>query len=58
MIIWAAIVLAIGGVCVYKSKQPPMTKEEQDFEMSVVSQRGDSFLMNTTKQSAYNGVEG
>lgn len=58
MIIWAALVVAIGGVCLYKSEQPPMTKEQQEFELSVVSQRGDSFLMNTTKQSAYNGVEG
>lgn len=57
MIIWAVLVVAIGGVCLYNSKQPPMTKEEQEFELQVVSQRGDSFLMNTTKQSAYNGVE-
>ena len=57
MIIWAALVVAIGGVCLYKSRQPPMTKEEQEFELQVVSQRWSSFLMNTTKQSAYNGVE-
>lgn len=58
MIIWAALVVAIGGVCLYKSTQPPMTKEEQEFELQVVSQRQNNFLLNTTKQSAYNGVEG
>lgn len=58
MIIWAVLVVAIGGVCLYKSKQPPMTKEEQEYELQVVSQRQNSFLLNTTKQSAYNGVEG
>lgn len=58
MIIWVALVVAIGGVCLYKYRQPPMTKEEQEFELQVVSQRQNSFLLDTTKQSAYNGVEG
>lgn len=56
-LIWLVELVAIGGVLWWKSKQPPMTKEEHEFELQVVSQRGDSFLMNTTKQSAYNGVE-
>ena len=58
MIIWAALVVAIGGVCLYKSIQSPMTKEEQFYELACVSQRQNSFLLNTTKESAYNGVEG
>lgn len=57
MIIWAVLVVAIGGVCLYKSKQPPMTKEEQEYELQVVSQRGNSFLMNKTRHQPYNGVE-
>lgn len=57
MIIWAILVVAIGVVCLYKSKQPLMTKEEQEYELQVVSQRGNSFLMNTTKHEPYNGVE-
>lgn len=56
MIIWAVLVVAIGAVCLYKSQQPPMTKEEQKFELQVVSQRGNSFLMNITKHKPYNGV--
>jgi hypothetical protein len=58
MIIWAVLVVAIGVVCRYKSKQSPMTKEEQEFELQVVNQRSSSFLMNTTKHEPYNGVEG
>lgn len=57
MIIWAALLLAIGGVCVYKSKQAPMTKEEQEYELHGVSKRAHSFLTNTTKHKPYNGVE-
>ena len=57
-LIWLVELVAIGGVLWWKSRQPPMTKEEQEYELQVVSQRGNSFLMNTTKQSAYNGVEG
>lgn len=57
MIIWAALAVAIGTVCLYKGKQSPTTKEEQEFELQVVSQRGNSFLMNTTVHKPYNGVE-
>lgn len=57
MIIWAILVIAIGGVCLYKSQQPAITKEERDYELQVVNQRGNSFLMNTTKHEPYNGVE-
>lgn len=57
MIIWAVLVLAISSVCLYKSKQAPMTKEEQEYELQVVSKRADSFLTNTTKHKPYNGVE-
>lgn len=57
MIIWAVLVVAIGAVCLYKSRQAPMTKGEQFYELASVSQRGNSFLMNTTKQPPYNGVE-
>lgn len=57
MIIWAALVVAISAVCLYKSRQKPMTKEEKEFELQVVSQRGNSFLMNTTKHEPYNGVK-
>lgn len=57
MIIWAVLTVVIVVVCLYKSRQTPMTKDEQEYELQVVSQRGSSFLMSTTKQSAYNGVE-
>lgn len=57
MIIWAVLVLAIGIVCLYKYRQAPMTKEEQEYELQVVSKRGNSFLTNTTKHEPYNGVE-
>ncbi len=57
MITWAVLVLAIGVVCLYKSKQAPMTKEEQEYELQVVSKRAHSFLTNTTKHEPYNGVE-
>lgn len=57
MIIWAVLVVAIGAVCLYKGKQSPMTKEEQEYELQVVNQRGSSFLMNTTVHKPYNGVE-
>lgn len=57
MIIWTVLVVAIGAVCLYKGKQPSMTKEEKEFELQVVSQRGNSFLMNTTKHEPYNGVK-
>lgn len=56
-LIWLAELLAFAGIIWWKSKQPSMTKEEQEFELAVVSQRSESFLMNTTKQSPYNGVE-
>ena len=56
LILWAEV-FAIVGVIWWQSKQPPMTKEEQEFELQVVSQRGNSFLMNTTKHELYNGVE-
>lgn len=57
MIIWAVLVFAIGAVCLYKSRRVTMTKEEQNHELQLVSQRGNSFLMNTTKHEPYNGVE-
>jgi len=57
MIIWAILAVAIGGVCLYKGKQSPMTKEEQEHELKVVSQRGNSFLMSTTVHKPYNGVQ-
>lgn len=56
-LIWTGLCVSIAGVIWWKSKQPPMTKEEQEFEVNVVNQRVNSFLMNTTKQSTYNGVE-
>jgi len=43
MIIWAVLVVAIGAVCLYKSRQAPMTKGEQFYELTSVSQRGNSF---------------
>lgn len=57
-LIWFAEVIALAGIVYWKSKQPPMTKGEQFYELACVSQRQNSFLMNTTKQSVYNGVEG
>lgn len=57
-LIWFAEIIAIGAVIWWKSRQPPMTKGEQFYELACVSQRQNSFLLNTTKQSAYNGVEG
>lgn len=57
MIIWVGLVLAIGVVCVYKANQARMTKEEQEYELQVVSKRENSFLTNTTKHQPYNGVE-
>lgn len=57
-LIWLIEIVALVGVVWWKSKQPPMTKEGQEFELSVVSQRANSFLMNTTKHESYNGVEG
>lgn len=56
-LIWWTEIFAIAGVIWWKSKQPPMTKEEQEYELQVVSQRGSSFLLNTTKHAPYNGVE-
>lgn len=57
-LIQPALILAIVLTIFWKSRQPAMTKEEQEFELEVVSRREHSFLTNTTKQSAYNGVEG
>lgn len=57
MIIWTVLVIAIGGVCLYKGRQSPMTKGEQFWEQVGVSRRKNSFLMDTTKHEPYNGVE-
>lgn len=57
MIIQLALVVMIIGVLIYKSKQPPMTKEEQQEEIESINKRGNSFLTKTTVHPPYNGVE-
>lgn len=57
MIIWAVLVVAIGAVCLYKSKQLPMTKGEQFYELACVAQREHSFLSTKIEHKPYNGVE-
>lgn len=52
-LIWVAGLIAFVGIVWYKSKQPPMTKGEQFYELAVVAQRQNSFLMDTTKDNPY-----
>ena len=48
-LIWAAEIVAILAVFVYKYFQPPMPLGEQFHELAVVAQREHSFLMDTTQ---------
>lgn len=56
-LIWIFEIIAIGFVLWYKSQQPPMTQQEIEREWEIVEMRKNSFLMNTTKFKAYNGME-
>ncbi len=56
-LIWVVEVLAFVGILWYKSKQPPTTKGEQFYELALVAQRQNSFLMDTTKDNPYWGKE-
>lgn len=56
-LIWVAQLVALIGVILYKSKQPPMTKGEQFYELATIAQRQNSFLMDTTKDNPYWGKE-
>lgn len=56
-LIWVVQVIAFIGIVWYKSKQPPMTKGEQFYELAIVAQRQNSFLMDTTKDNPYWGKD-
>lgn len=52
-LIWVIHLIVFVGILWYKSKQPPMTKGEQFYELALVAQRENSLLMNTTKDNPY-----
>lgn len=56
-LIWVGQIVALLGIFWYKSKQPAMTKGEQFYELAVVAQRQNSFLMDTTKDNPYYGKD-
>lgn len=56
-LIWAVEIVALLGIFWYKSKQSPMTKGEQFYELAVVAQRQNGFLMNVTKDNPRWGEE-
>lgn len=56
-LIWLLEVAIIVAVIWWKNKQPPMTLGEQFYELSCVSQRANSFLMNKIEHQPYNGVK-
>lgn len=56
-LVWVVQIVALLGILWYKSKQPPMTKGEQFYELAVVAQRQNSFLMDVTKDNPYYGKD-
>ncbi len=56
-LIWVVQVIAFIGIVWIYTKQPPMTKGEQFYELALVTQRQNSFLMNTTKDNPYWGKD-
>lgn len=54
-LIWVVQIVALLVIFWYKNKQPPMTKGEQFYELAVVAQRQNSFLMDVTKDNSYYG---
>lgn len=52
-LVWVVQIVALLVILWYKSKQPPMTKGEQFYELAVVAQRQNSFLMDVTKDNPY-----
>lgn len=56
-LIWFVQIFALLVISWYKSKKPAMTKGEQFYELAVVAQRQNSFLMNVTKDNPYYGKD-
>ena len=56
-LIWVVQIVALLVIFWYKSKQPPMTKGEQFYELAMVAQRQNSFLMDVTKDNPYYGKD-
>lgn len=56
-LIWFVQIVALLGVFWYKSKQSAMIKGEQFYELTVVTQRQNSFLMDVTKDNPRWGEE-
>lgn len=56
-LVWAVQIVALLVIFWHKSKQPPMTKGEQFYELAVVAQRQNSFLVNVTKDNPRWGEE-
>ena len=49
--------IALLGILWHKNNQPAMTKGEQFYELAVVAQRQNSFLMDVTKDNPYYGKD-
>lgn len=56
-LIWVVQIVALLVIFWYKSKQPPMTKGEQFYELAVVAQRQNTFLVDVTKDNPYYGKD-
>lgn len=56
-LIWVVQIVALLVIFWYKSKQAPMTKGEQFYELAVVAQRQNNFLLNVTKDNPYYGKD-
>ena len=56
-LIWFVQMIALLGILWHKNNQPAMTKGEQFYELAVVAQRQNSFLMDVTKDNPYYGKD-
>lgn len=56
-LIWVVLIVTITAVVWWKSNQTAMTIDDQFYELTSISQRASSFLMDKVEHEPYNGVE-